>query len=119
MNKRLIKAKQEHEKYLMSMGVHPDQLRQKKRINKPVYSPKVTTNNNTTEKKVFLEDTSAYKNTGTVKGILANIHNEPIHVQNKIKELQSRIMPLYNKGGLQLASKNEDLTTVGSRSRRG
>ena len=71
------------------------------------------------DEKVWLEDFSAYQNTGKVKGILANLHKEPEHVQRKVRELQSRVMPLFNKGGLQLASKNEDLSTVGARSRRG
>ncbi len=117
MNKRLVKAREEHDKFLMSMGVHPIQLKERKKVGnfygtrrkqaKPV------------EDKVFLEDFSVYKNTGGVKGILANLHNEPEHVQRQVRELQSRVMPLYNKGGLQLASKNEDLSTVGARSRRG
>lgn len=117
MNKRLVKAREEHDKFLMKMGIHPSQLKERKKMGnyygvrrkaaKPV------------EDKSFLEDISAYRNTGGVKGILANIHNEPAHVQRQIRELQSRVMPLYNKGGLQLASKNEDLSTVGARSRRG
>lgn len=117
VNKRIEKARVEHEKFLIKMGITPKQKKDtvqvgnyfgpRRKAAKPI------------EEKVFLEDLSAYKNTGTVKGVLANIHNEPLHVQEKIRELQSRVMPLFNKGGLQLASKNEDLSTVGSRSRRG
>jgi hypothetical protein len=36
-----------------------------------------------------------------------------------ILEKASRAMPLYNKGGYQLASKSEDPDSLGSRSRRG
>lgn len=36
-----------------------------------------------------------------------------------ILEKASRAMPLYNKGGYQLASKSEDPASLGSRSRRG
>lgn len=117
MNKRIEIARKEHEKFLIKMGINPKQKRgttqvgnyfgPRRKAAKPI------------EEKVFLEDLSAYKNAGTVKGVLANIHKEPEHVQQKIRELQSRVMPLFNKGGLQLASKNEDLSTVGSRSRRG
>lgn len=116
MNKRLAKARDEHNKFLFKMGVHPSQIKGKKMGNYYGVRRKPAT---PIEKKVFLEDLSAYKNTGSVKGVLANIHNEPEHVQRQIRELQSRVMPLFNKGGLQLASKNEDLSTVGARSRRG
>lgn len=117
MNKRLARARVEHDKFLTKMGVHPSQLKEKKKMGN-YYGPR-RKQAKPIEEKVFLEDFSAYKNTGAVKGILANIHNEPEHVQRQIRELQSRVMPLYNKGGLQLASKNEDLSTVGARSRRG
>lgn len=117
MNKRLEKAKQEHDKFLLSMGVHPSQLKGKNKMGNYFGSRRKAAK--PIEEKVFLEDFTAYKNTGAVRGVLANLHNEPSHVQFQIRQLQSRIMPLYNKGGLQLASKTEDLSTVGSRSRRG
>lgn len=117
MNKRLARARDEHDTFLMKMGVHPSQLKEKKKMGN-FYGTR-RKQSKPIETKVFLEDLSAYKNTGSVKGILANIRNEPEHVQRQIRELQSRVMPLYNKGGLQLASKNEDLSTVGARSRRG
>lgn len=117
MNKRLARAREEHAKFLTKMGVHPSQLKEKKNMGN--YYGTRRKQPKPVETKVFLEDLSAYKNTGSVKGILANLHNEPEHVQRQVRELQSRVMPLYNKGGLQLASKNEDLSTVGARSRRG
>lgn len=117
MNKRLEKAKKEHEEFLIKMGVHPKQIKRSKQMSN-YFGPRRKPSK-PLEEKVFLEDISAYRNTGAVKGILANINKEPVHVQNQIREIQSRVMPLFNKGGLQLASKNEDLTTVGSRSRRG
>jgi len=117
MKKSLARARIEHDKFLMKMGVHPSQLKEKKKVGN-YYGPRRVAAKPVEDKK-FLEDISAYKNTGAVRGILANIHNEPEHVQRQIRELQSRVMPLYNKGGLQLALKNEDLSTVGARSRRG
>lgn len=118
MKKSLARARVEHDKFLTKMGVHPSQLKEKKKMGN-YYGSRRTPAKRTVEEKIFLEDISAYKNTGMVKGILANLHNEPEHVQQKVRELQSRVMPLYNKGGLQLALKNEDLSTVGARSRRG
>lgn len=117
MNKRLERAREEHYKFLTKMGVSPEQLKQRKKMSNYFGSRRKPAK--PIEEKVFLEDFSVYKNTGAVKGILANLHNEPEHVQRKVRELQSRVMPLFNKGGLQLASKNEDLSTVGARSRRG
>ena len=117
MNKRLEKAKQDHDKFLLSMGVHRSQLKEKKNVSNYYGARRKPAK--AIEQKEFLEDFSVYKNTGAVRGILANLHNEPSHVQFQIRQLQSRVMPLYNKGGLQLASKTEDLSTVGSRSRRG
>ena len=117
MNKRLARAREEHHKFLTKMGVNPDQLKERKKMGNYYGSRRKPSK--TIDEKVWLEDFSAYQNTGKVKGILANLHNEPEHVQRKVRELQSRVMPLFNKGGLQLASKNEDLSTVGARSRRG
>ena len=117
MKKSLARARVEHDKFLTKMGVHPSQLKEKKKMGN--YYGTRRTPAKPVEEKVFLEDVSAYKNTGKVKGILANLHNEPEYVQQQVRALQSRVMPLYNKGGLQLALKNEDLSTVGARSRRG
>ena len=47
------------------------------------------------------------------------IHKEPEHVRKEILAKASRCMPLYNKGGLQYASPAEDMTQIGSKSRRG
>lgn len=116
MNKKLQLAREEHEKYLRDMGVHPDQLKEKRKMGNYFGSRKKPAP--VIEEKVFLHDISSYSGTGKVRGILANIRNEPEHVQAKIRKLQSRVMPLYNKGGLQLAIESEDMTVVGSRSRR-
>lgn len=117
MNKRLARAREEHHKFLTKMGVSPEQLKQRKKMSNYYGSRRKAAK--PVETKEWLEDFSAYQNTGKVRGILANLHNEPEHVQRQVRELQSRVMPLFNKGGLQLASKNEDLSTVGARSRRG
>ena len=53
------------------------------------------------------------------RDIMTNLHKEPEHVQQEILRKASLVMPLYNKGGLQYAGPDVDLTTVGSKSRRG
>lgn len=117
MSKRLEKAKQDHERYLLSMGVHPSQLRVKKSTAK-IYKPRGSFKR--VEDKVFLEDIAAYRDTGAVRGIMANIHNEPKHVQEKILALKSRVVPLYNKGGLQVMTdtENKNFDQIGHKTRR-
>ena len=56
---------------------------------------------------------------GFKQGILANLHKESKEVQQQILDKASRCMPLFNKGGYQYATDDTDMTTVGSKSRRG
>jgi hypothetical protein len=53
------------------------------------------------------------------KDIMTKLHNEPKHVREEILNKASRVMPLYNKGGLQYVTPETDIKTVGSKSRRG
>jgi hypothetical protein len=53
------------------------------------------------------------------RDILSRLHREPEHVRRAILDKASRVMPLFNKGGLQYATPNTDMTSVGSKSRRG
>jgi hypothetical protein len=56
---------------------------------------------------------------GFKKGIMENLHKEKPKVQKEIMLKASRCMPLFNKGGLQYATPGEDMTQVGTKSRRG
>ena len=56
---------------------------------------------------------------GYKKGIMENLHKEDPKVQKEIMLKASRCMPLFNKGGLQYATPGEDMTQVGTKSRRG
>lgn len=53
------------------------------------------------------------------KSLMTNLHKEPEHVRKEILAKASRVMPLFNKGGLQYATPGTDMTQVGSKSRRG
>ena len=53
------------------------------------------------------------------RDIMTNLHKEPKHVQKEILDKASRVMPLFNKGGLQYCTPGTDMTQVGSKSRRG
>lgn len=116
MTKKLDEAKRQHEKYLRKMGAHPDQIRSRKK--QASKNKKSYTSGLSIEQKQFMHPIDTYSDTGLARGIYANIHNEPEHVVNGIKKLAKRVMPLYNKGGYQLASEHEDMTQVGQRSRR-
>lgn len=109
------RAKIEHEAWLKKQGLHPEQLAARK-------SPK-SDKSYKPASVVCKDDSIPLSNTivdgGRVHGIMANLHKESPEVQKAIMDKASRCMPLYNKGGYQLATPNEDLTQVGSKSRRG
>ena len=110
------RAKAEHEAWLKKQGLHPDQLATRKALK--------GSNKNQKELPSYkVENSIPLSNNivdgGRVKGIMANLHKEAPEVQKEILYKASRCMPLYNKGGIQYASPNEDLTQVGTKSRRG
>lgn len=101
-----IQAKMEHEAWLRRNGVHPDQLTKAKTGSyKPSYKAE----------KVELGNTIV--DGGRVRGIMANLHKEPKHVQNEIMAKAASVTPLYNKGGYAVAVKS-DGNCLGSSSRR-
>jgi len=116
---KLRKAEEEHQKFLTSMGVSKEQLQKTKagRRNLVLDSWKKSFYNSL-ESKIENKDIANTGVTGQVTGVFANLHKEPEHVQRAILEKKARVMPLFNKGGLQLASENEDLSQIGARSRR-
>lgn len=116
---KLEKANAEHQKFLESMGVSKKQLQKTKdgRRNLVLDSWRKSFYNKL-ESRVEQKDIANTGVTGQVTGIYANLHKEPEHVRRAILEKKARVMPLYNKGGLQLASETEDLTQIGARSRR-
>ncbi len=116
---KLRKAEEEHQKFLTSMGVSKEQLQKTKagRRNLVLDSWRKSFYNKL-ESRIEQKDIANTGVTGQVTGVFANLHKEPEHVRQAILEKKSRVMPLYNKGGYQLASENEDMTQIGSRTRR-
>lgn len=118
--KKKSKEKQltQHDIWLLKKGVHPEQIKLKKSVDK-------------NWKKQYNEsmkvDRSGYVSAGlsgdalacAKRDIMTNLHKEKPEVRKAILEKASRVMPLYNKGGLQLLSPNDDLTKIGTQSRRG
>ena len=116
---KLRKAEEEHQKFLTSMGVSKEQLQKTKagRRNLVLDSWRKSFYNKL-ESRIEQKDIANTGVTGQVTGIFANLHREPEHVKQAILNKKSRVMPLYNKGGYQLASENEDMTQIGARTRR-
>lgn len=110
------KAKADHEAWLKKQGLHPDQLATRKAL-KGTGKTKRELPNYKVESTIPLSNTIV--DGGRARGIMANLHKEKPEVQQAILDKASRVMPLFNKGGLQYATPDTDMTTVGSKSRRG
>lgn len=118
--KKKTKEKQltQHDIWLLKKGVHPEQIKLKKSVDK---------NWKNQYNESMKVDRSDYVSAGlsgnalscAKRDIMTNLHKEKPEVRKAILEKASRVMPLYNKGGLQLLSPSDDLTKIGTQSRRG
>jgi hypothetical protein len=102
-----LKAKVEHEAWLKTNGVHPDQLKHKSKLKNALPSYKTDS--------VQLSNT--IQDGGRAKGVMANLYKEKPHVQNEILAKAKGVTQLYNKGGYGVAVPS-DGNMLGSRSRR-
>lgn len=114
LNAKELRAKAEHDAWLKKQGLHPDQLSTRKalkgtKISKEMPNYKVSEN----------APLSNSIGNGFRKGVMENLHKEKPEVQKEILYKASRCMPLFNKGGIQYATPGEDMTQVGTKSRRG
>ena len=108
---RQAKADAEHEAWLKKRG-----------LDRASVQARVANENVRAEMPTYDYKKVQYSNvvgSGTQTGVMANLHREPAHVQKEILDKASRVMPLYNKGGLQYCTPETDLKTVGTKSRRG
>lgn len=109
----------EHDKWLSKMGLAPKQIKSKKTANtswKSEYSDSLKVDRSTAEHDA--KGLEGIASTCPNRSIMANLHKESEATKAAILEKASRVMPLYNKGGLQLLSPNDDLTKIGTQSRR-
>jgi hypothetical protein len=102
-----LKAKAEHEAWLKSRGVHPEQLKNKTKHKNSL--PTYKTDN------VKLSNT--IQDGGRANGVMANLYKEKPHVQNEILAKAKGVTQLYNKGGYGVAVPS-DGNILGSGSRR-
>jgi hypothetical protein len=107
-----------HDVGLLKNGVHPEQIKIKKGVDlnwKQRYN-----DNMKVERNDYVSAGMSGSASSCVKrDIMSNLHKESKQVQAQILAKASRVMPLFNKGGLQYATPETDLTQVGSKSRRG
>jgi hypothetical protein len=106
-----------HEQWLMERGLLPGQIAKKKTVDvkwKERYNDDMKVDRND-----YVSSGMSGNASSTVKrGIMTNLHKEPEHVRKEILDKASRVMPLFNKGGLQYATPETDMATVGTKSRR-
>lgn len=116
--KQKTPAQIKHEKWLESMKLSPKDIESKKTLDKnwkSAYNSDIKV-----ERGNYVSmGMSGSKDACAKRDIMTNLHKEPKHVRKEILEKASRVMPLYNKGGLQFALPSEDMTMVGSKTRRG
>lgn len=111
------KSDVEHQKWLQKQGLSPEQLKRKKSVDsnwKEEYTSSIRV-----DRRYKSLGMSGTKDSCIKRGVMNNLHKEPEHVRKEILDKASRCMPLYNKGGLQYATPETDMKTVGTKSRRG
>lgn len=117
-SKAKSKLVSDHDRWLLSKGLHPDQIKLKKGVDEN-WKKRYSEDMKVDREGYVSSGLSGNKSSCAKRDIMTNLHKEPEHVQKEILKKASLVMPLYNKGGLQYAGPNVDLTTVGSKSRRG
>jgi len=117
-SKAKSKLVSDHDRWLLSKGLHPDQIKMKKSVDKN-WKKEYTEDMKVDREGYVSSGLSGSKSSCAKRDIMTNLHKEPEHVQKEILKKASLVMPLYNKGGLQYAGPDVDLTTVGTKSRRG
>lgn len=109
----------EHDKWLSSMGLAPKQIKAKKTANtswKSEYSDSLKVDRSTADhdsRSVIAGPASATAN----RSIMANLHKETEETRAEILAKAARVMPLYNKGGLQVLTDSDDLKCLNKVSR--
>jgi hypothetical protein len=108
------KVSSKHDQWLRSQGLHPDQIKAKKTVDK-------------NWKKQYNEsmkvDRTGYVSAGmsgnasstASRSIMNNLHKESASTRKSILEKAARTAPAYNKGGYQYITDGADLSDVGKK----
>ena len=101
-SKAKSKLVSDHDRWLLSKGLHPDQIKMKKTVDEN-WKKKYTEDMKVDREGYVSSGLSGSKSSCAKRDIMTNLHKEPEHVQKEILRKASLVMPLYNKGGLQYA----------------
>lgn len=110
------KAALEHQAWLAKRGLLPSQVKSKIKVDnkwQEEYSNSIKV-----ERKYKSAEMTGSKDSCAKKDIMSRLHKESVQVKKQILDKASRVMPLYNKGGLQYATPETDMKSVGTKSRR-
>ncbi len=106
----------EHVAWLTMMGVAPKQIKAKKTKDakwRAEYSASLQVERSTKHHEKSVQEVCNGRPDATAKrGVMANIHKESEATQKEIMAKAKRVMPLYNKGGLQVLSESDDLKAL-------
>lgn len=106
----------EHVAWLASQGLLPKQIKAKKSKDakwRAEYSASLQVERSTRHYEKPIQEVCDGGPDATAKrGVMTNIHKESEATRNKILAKAKRVMPLYNKGGLQVLSESDDLKAL-------
>ena len=103
----------DHDKWLRKMGLSLEQIKKRKTSNPSwikEYSESLKVDRSSAQYQSLgsFGDSSSCAN----RSIMANLHKEPEHIREQIIAKSKRVMPLYNKGGLQVLTDSDDLKSL-------
>ena len=106
----------EHVAWLSKMGLTPKQIKAKKTKDttwSKQYTESLQVERSTKHyEKSVQEVCHAPSNATAKRGVMTNIHKESEETRKAILDKAKRVMPLYNKGGLQVLSESDDLKAL-------
>ena len=106
----------DHDAWLQSMGLTPKQIKSKKSKDTSWRSEYVTSlqveRSTRHHEKSIQQVCDAAPDATAKRGVMTNIHKESEETRNAILAKAKRVMPLYNKGGLQVLSESDDLKAL-------
>lgn len=106
----------EHVAWLASQGLLPKQIKAKKTKDakwRADYSASLQVERSTKQyERTVQEVCNAAPDATAKRGVMTNIHKESEETRNAILAKAKRVMPLYNKGGLQVLSESDDLKAL-------
>ena len=106
----------EHVAWLTKMGLTPKQIKAKKTKSttwKQEYVVSLQVERSTKEHERSLREVCNSAPDATAnRSIMSNLHKESEEARKAILDKAKRVMPLYNKGGLQVLTESDDLKAL-------